>query len=209
MSELAGLFREVYFELYNFGYSEQYGVKLKSLLMAAVNLPLDASDAFAAMHLAALLRRSNDIPTLICNRTDELEARLLRQYYDAGSVPGALNTQSEPWANAEEMFGENNMFARTDGTVMTLDELKQSGLSYVDVPVVRPTDGVTAEEYNLRYSHDGSVEKIEKYKVQPKPVCGDDELWNDFTQKFLNDIELTTKTPLWTDEKGSDALVDN
>lgn len=181
------LIREVYNELYSNGFTPTVETKLRSLFIALDDFKLDYDCWLPAICLTALIQRSRNISEEMFNRSVELELRLLRRFFDFDSTLDETKTTTV-WNNAEEMFGEKAMLTTPDGGRMTLQELKASNLKTVDIPVVRPSNEIIAEEYNLRYYNDGHVEKVTKYQVQPLPVFGDDELWSNYMQKALNNI---------------------
>lgn len=206
MDNLANLLCELYNELFDFGKSELLCEKLRFLLRAMPGLVLSYEEKYALTHLLLLINQNNSMPHDIANRVNELSAKELRQFRDLEDYGLENNAGAEenrptvhenksvqisetiPWSRAEEMFGDN-FLATPDGGVMTIEELKKSKLKTVDIPIISPTSSTTSEIYNMRFHSDGRVERIPMYKIQPTPVSGEDELWNDFTQKFLNDID--------------------
>lgn len=213
MDSLKSLFLELYKDLYDYGPSELLYEKLRVLLQMLGDVQLTESEAGAAAHLMLLIKREKQVPAFIKNRAEEYELKLLRmirdsveegEHLEAETESGDLDGDTEggnesrkaggkPWENAYEMFGDN-FLTKPDGSLMTIEELKSSGLQYVDVKVITPTGSTPAEIFNVRYHSSGEVERIPVYSIQPKPVSGSDQLWNDYTQKFMNDIDMQSSS---------------
>lgn len=87
------------------------------------------------------------------------------------------------WNRELDIFDDKNSIYINNKEV-TIDELEQKGIEYIDLPITRPNKEIIIEEFNIRIHHDGQIEKIEKYKVQKEKK--NKQLYNDFMQIILN-----------------------
>lgn len=87
------------------------------------------------------------------------------------------------WNRELDIFDDKNSIYINNKEV-TIDELEQKGIEYIDLPITRPNKEIIIEEFNIRIYHDGQIEKIEKYKVQKEKK--NKQLYNDFMQIILN-----------------------
>lgn len=87
------------------------------------------------------------------------------------------------WNRELDIFDDKNSIYINNKEV-TIDELEQKGIEYIDLPITRPNKEIIIEEFNIRIYHDGQIEKIEKHKVQKEKK--NKQLYNDFMQIILN-----------------------
>jgi hypothetical protein len=194
MENIISVIHDLSIDILNNGLYPDNILKAEGLIRALLLMDLSKEELSEAQNFILILQSSNDrfIPRIEIV-VKELISKTIMAYigYEASYTDNQATEGKKPtkrWANAEEIF-DGKTFTDNNGKNYSMEELAQSPIERVTVPVTSVDRAMLKERTNIIFYDDGRIEKEEVYNVQPKDNIDNVPLYNNFAQRTLNDIK--------------------